>query len=79
MPLVMNLENPQYMKIILKETSSMEERFAMIDPAKIRKIRETYRVKSGIFSKEARKSLKKITCPLDVVIRLMKAGIGGNY
>jgi len=37
-PLVKNLENPNYMKIILGEKNTLEEVFASIDPAEVKQI-----------------------------------------
>ena len=35
-PLVQNLENPQYLKILLKGTENLEQRFAQIDVQQVR-------------------------------------------
>ena len=37
MPLIKNLGNPEYVKIILSDRNSLEERFADIDIQKVRK------------------------------------------
>ena len=65
-PLVNNLQNPEYMKILLKEKTSLEELFAEIDT-----LREAFR-KAQLSSERIPPKIKRLIAMPDYPEKLMK-------
>jgi len=60
LPLVTNLKNPEYIKIMFEDESKIAEKFAKIDPAKIREMADKHtRKKRFRSSSKRRKMLRK--------------------
>jgi hypothetical protein len=61
-PLVKNLSNPEYVKIILNGHNALEGRFTEIDEKLVRQEMKKNEVHQGI-SARIKKVLKKLNCP----------------
>ncbi len=62
-PLVKNLENQQYLEIILNGRSSLEERFAEIDSNTIREEMKNHKMQSGGIPRKLKKLINKSNFP----------------
>jgi len=73
-PLVVNLNNSDYSRIILDGSHGLEERFSRIDSTLVRQsLDQARRMSAGIFSKprKMRKILLRITTPLRIAINAL--------
>jgi hypothetical protein len=66
-PLIKNLENKNYLKILLDGCPTLEERFAKIDPQQIKKAMEERKMEVGSTLPGLRKILRSPTWPLELV------------
>ena len=67
-PLVKNLQNEQYLQLLLKEKNSLEQRFAEIDASLVR----TYLLKQGTLTERVPRKLKKLLKLSDLPQRLLQ-------
>ncbi|MFW6107019.1 MAG: hypothetical protein ACOC8H_02560 [bacterium] len=75
-PLVKNLDNPTYLEILLDGSATLEERFARIDPKKIRKKRKKAQQEAGRTRPGLRKIFSLPAWPLDVAKHWAQAKTG---
>jgi hypothetical protein len=71
-PLVKNLENPDYMRIILGQKKTLEEVFALIDSAEVRQILKKSRITDDTISQKIKEIIVRKDLPERIVTSFRK-------
>ena len=72
-PLTMNLQNQEYMKILLAGKKTLEERFADIDSSEVRRRLEESRSMTGAMHPQLKKLIRIPELPKSIVALLEHA------